>query len=154
MERSADYLNALEAAILIQHKCKSVFKGTALVHTHTRDQQTVWEGYIEIFKLVDHPESICCYAWQYVDPAGNAKIFTILGNNFINSARKAVEAAIFIGAQAPARTFVNDLKFIREQLEDCKGLIHKMKIKCENLSAAIESARDTQGEISRRRLAA
>lgn len=154
MERSADYLNALEAAILIQHKCKSVYKGTALVHAHTRDRQTVWEGYVEIFQLVDHLEAICCYAWQHIDPAGNAKIFTILGNNFINSARKAVEAAIFIGAQAPARALVHDLKLIIEQLEDCKGMLHRMKVKCENMSTAIESARDTKGEISRRRLAA
>jgi hypothetical protein len=151
MEKGANDLNALEAAIYIKHNCRPVHKSTAFVRAQTRDQQTLWEGYVEIFELMGHPDATTCYAWQYVDSNGRAKVLALLGNNIITSAQKAVQAAIFIDAQPPARTYLNDLKDIKKQLEECKNLIRKMGIQSEELSASVDSAREIKGDIARRR---
>lgn len=144
--RSADYLTALEAAIFLQHKCKPVHNGTVFVRAQTQDGQPLWEGYVETFNVIGHPEATTCYAWQYTDSTGKSKILAVLGNNLITSAQKAVQAAIFIGAQPPAGIFLKDLKLIKKQLEECRDLIRKMGIASEDLSAEVESSQESREE--------
>jgi hypothetical protein len=99
MPRRSDYLEALETAIFVNHKCKPTHRETAFVHVKTKDAETVWKGYVEIFDLSGHKEARTCYAWQNIECSG--KIFAILGNNFIDSAPKAVQAAIFVDKERP-----------------------------------------------------
>lgn len=99
MSRKSEYLESLKAAIFINHKCKPTHRETAFVHVKTQDAQTVWSGHVEIFDLDGHHGAETCYAWQNSENAG--KIFAVLGNNFIDSPKRAVEAAIFTDQERP-----------------------------------------------------
>jgi|GEM_PF-2214055 hypothetical protein len=96
-----DYLNALRGAILIRHGCKANHKRTIYVNEQTVEKETMWEGNVEEFDLVGHKRAKTCYAWLSVGEEGKTKIFTVLKNRVINSATKAVQAAIFVDAQPP-----------------------------------------------------
>lgn len=99
MPNNTEYLGALEWAIVVKHGCRAIHRKTDFVRLETRDKETVWEGHVETFELIGHAESKSCYVWQHVDISGNEKIFAVLGNNLIQSAEKAVQAAIFADVQ-------------------------------------------------------
>jgi hypothetical protein len=99
MSRPSDYLECLKTAIFINHKCKPRHRETAFVHVKTKDAETVWSGHVEVFDLDGHREADTCYAWQNAENAG--KIFAVLANNFIDSPKRAVEAAIFTDKERP-----------------------------------------------------
>ena len=101
MTKSTDYLDALASAIKLQHKCRPAHKETIFVHERTADEETVWKGEVEVFDLKEHPKAKTCYAWEHKGGNGNVKIFTILGSDIIDSANRAVQAAIFVGEQPP-----------------------------------------------------
>lgn len=147
--KKAGYLSKLESAILIKHQCEPLHKETVFVQEQTKDRETVWEGFVDAFDLIGHKEAKICYAWQHTGSEGNAKIFTVLGNNFITSAQKAVQAAIFADAQPIRRR--ESLESLKWQLEDCKEKIRKMGIMSEDLKAAIDSTRGTRENILQKR---
>lgn len=99
MSRKPGYLEALETAIFINHKCKPTHRETAFVHVETKDAETVWKGHVEVFDIAGHKKASTCYAWQNLESGG--KVFAILGNHFIDSAIKAVQAAIFVDKERP-----------------------------------------------------
>lgn len=129
MSNKADYLMALEAAIVIKHKCRPNHIETVFVREKTTDNETVWEGPVETFNLTGHKEAKSCYAWRHADPRGPVKIFAVLENQFIDSPRKAVQSALFTDALPPVNKITRELKYIREQLEDCKNIIHRIRMK-------------------------
>jgi hypothetical protein len=120
MSRKAEYLEALKAAILIKHKCKPTHRETVFVREETEAKETVWEGYVDAFDLTGHREAKRCYAWQHTDGKGGVKIFAVLENQFIDSARRAVQAAIFMDAQPPLRHSPQDWELFKNQLEEFK----------------------------------
>lgn len=57
--------------------------------------QAVWEGIVQVFKLVDHLTAEKCYAWSYiVDDSGKRKVFAVLHQGPVDSPENAVRAAI------------------------------------------------------------
>lgn len=96
-----EYLNTLKGAILIRHGCNANHKRTVYVNEQTVAKETVWEGNVEEFDLIGHKKAKICYAWLSVSEDGKTKIFTVLKNRVVNSATKAVQAAIFVDAQPP-----------------------------------------------------
>lgn len=153
MTRNGDYLCALESAIRIRHKCNPTHRQTVFVRAKTQDDETVWEGLVEEFDLTGHRTARTCYAWRYECPNGSSKIIAVLRSKLIDSAQKAVEAAIFTDAQPPVLRFSDDLKLLSRQLQECKDLIRKMGIKSEDLSVSIESARQIKDDLWRKKLA-
>lgn len=149
MTRNGDYLSALESAIRIRHKCNPTHRETVFVLAKTEDEETVWEGLVEEFDLTGHKTAKACFAWQHHCPNGGSKMITVLKNTFIDSAQKAVEAAIFTDAQPPVLKFSDDLKLLARQLQECKDLIRRMGIKSEDLSASIESSRQIKEDLWR-----
>jgi hypothetical protein len=141
MTRNVDYLSALESAIRIRHKCNPTHRQTVFVRVKTKDLETVWEGLVEEFDLAGHRTAKTCYSWGNIAPSGRSKIIAVLESTLLDSAEKAVQAAIFTDAQPPVLGFSDDLKLLSRQLKECKELIHKMGIKSEDLSALIESSR-------------
>jgi hypothetical protein len=141
MTNKMDYLNALKSAIRMRHKCNPTHKQTVFVRANTKDQETVWEGDVEEFNLPGHETVKVCYAWQHMDPNGKSKIISVPGNTFIDSAQKAVQAAIFTDAQPPVRKFSDDLKWLTNQLHEFKEMIRNMGIKSEELSVSIDATR-------------
>lgn len=137
MPKNADYLGTLEAAILIQHQCKAAHKKTVYIEEKTVDGQIIWEGYVECFDLIGHREARTCFAWQHVDSSGHAKILAVLGNRFVDSPQRAVQAAVFTGAQPVTHRFSKELELLKQQLQECKELFQKMGMKAEDLATAI-----------------
>jgi hypothetical protein len=151
MSNKGDYLDALESAIRIRHKCNPMHRQTVFAQAKTEDEETVWEGLVEEFDLSGHKTAHTCYAWLHTESNGRSKIITVLRNTFIDSAQKAVEAAIFADAQPPVRKFSDDLNSLAKQIQECKELIRKMGIKSEDLSASIEISRQTTEKLWRRK---
>ena len=58
--------------------------------------QTVWEGVVEVFRLIEHPSATMIYAWSHEtdDPVNPRRHVTVLHSHPIQSARDAVRAAI------------------------------------------------------------
>lgn len=75
------------------HHCKATYLKTVTVK-ETFKGQTVWEGKVEVFTLIDHPKTNKCYAWQYIDDEGDQQFVTVLDIPPINSPLRAVQAAI------------------------------------------------------------
>lgn len=105
MTEKMDYLGALESAIKERHKCRPIHKETVFVHEKTEDDKTMWQGNVEVFELNKHDEAKTCYAWQHREKNGDMKIIAVLGSGLINSANRAVQAAIFMDEQPPAQDF-------------------------------------------------
>jgi hypothetical protein len=120
MSRKADYIDSLEAAILIKHKCKPTHRETVFVREETAGKETVWEGDVEAFNLEGHKQAKTCYAWRHTDGKGSVKIFAVLENQFIDSAKRAVQAAIFMDAQPPLRQYSTEMEVLRKQFEELR----------------------------------
>ena len=146
-----DYLRMLEAAILIMNKCRPAHRRTVFVREQSEQQETVWEGHVEVFDLYGHKKARRCYAWQHIDAQGNARIFVVLDNSLIPSAEAAVQAAIFAGTPPPPPKVPDKLDFLKSQKEQCESLIRQMGISTEDLAAAIEVTKGTIENIKARK---
>jgi hypothetical protein len=147
----------LQAAIELKHFCKSVHQKTVFVHERMNAMETVWSGDVEVFDLVGHPEAQTCYAWRHKREEG-VKIFTILGNHVVTSPHRAVQAAIFFGAQppasrisAPVTKFSKDLQALNRRLRKTRKVLHETKIKIEDLDALIKAAAQLKEDIRQKR---
>jgi hypothetical protein len=78
-------LHGVEATHIESVPVKETFKG-----------QTVWEGVVEVFDLIGHPEAHRVYAWanDTDDPERPRHHVTVLHLHPIKSAQDAVKAAI------------------------------------------------------------
>ncbi len=146
MARQVEYLEELQIAIRFKHCCNAAHKESVFVHEKTKSGETVWKGYVEVFDLTGrHEESKTCYAWLN-RKANGLKILTVMGNLLIDSAPKAVQAAIFVGAQ-PA--FTTNLDLLNSQLQHSIKVLQE-QINSEDLDAAIQATK-LIGEILKNR---
>jgi hypothetical protein len=97
--------------------------------------------FVEEFELARHKRAKKCYAWRHMESSGRSKIIAVLGSSLIDSAQKAVQAAIFTDTQPPERKFSDELDWLAKQLQECKVLIRKTGMKSEVLSASIDATR-------------
>jgi hypothetical protein len=141
MFRKAEYLDALEAAILIRHKCKPTHRETIFVREEAGEKETVWEGYVDVFEFAGHKEAKTCFAWQHTDGKGGVKIFAVLENQFINSAKRAVQAALFMDAQPPLCQHSKDSELFKQQLEEFKKTLRGIEAKTEGLESSTPAPR-------------
>ena len=64
----------------------------------TFEGDTVWEGVVEVFDLIDHPTAKRCYAWSHaIDGSTKRKFIAVLHQGPVDSPRNAVKAAIVGG---------------------------------------------------------
>ena len=96
-----DYLEKLMAAILAEHGCMPRHKGTYFVQATTMQDETVWEGDVEVFTILVRGQSKTCYAWQHADDKGRFKIVSVLESQLVDSPALAVQAALFTNARRP-----------------------------------------------------
>jgi len=59
-----DYIAELQAAILNLHGCRSKYLETVPVIEEFQGQ-TIWQGEVEVFELLDHPKAKRAYAWGH-----------------------------------------------------------------------------------------
>jgi len=75
------------------HHCEATYLETVPIK-ETFKNQTVWEGEVEVFSLINHPKTNKCYAWQYTDDQGDQQFVTVLEIPPVDSPLKAVQVAI------------------------------------------------------------
>ena len=85
---------SLQNAITDLHNSKSKWIESVPVKEAFKSQ-TVWEGVVKVFDLIDHPTAKRCYAWSYaVNSSGKRKYFAVLHEGPVDSPQKAVQAVI------------------------------------------------------------
>lgn len=90
-------IDGLGRAILNLHGCKSERIESVPVK-ETFEGDTVWEGVVEVFDLIDHPTAKRCYAWSHaIDGSTKRKFIAVLHQGPVDSPRNAVKAAIVGG---------------------------------------------------------
>ncbi|MEJ1971568.1 MAG: hypothetical protein WDM96_03375 [Lacunisphaera sp.] len=88
-----NYISELQKAIHSLHGCDS--KHIKSVHVKEEFQgQVLWDGDVELFKLIDHKTANEAYAWAYLDDKQKAQYVTVLHVGPIDSPEKAVKAMI------------------------------------------------------------
>jgi hypothetical protein len=76
------------------HGCKAVWVESIPVK-ETFQGETVWEGAVQVFDLIDHPTATRCYAWSHaIDNSTKQKYFAVLHQGPVDSPHAAVRAAI------------------------------------------------------------
>jgi hypothetical protein len=83
----------LKKAIFELHGCKSKWLESVPVK-ETFKGQTVWEGVVQVFELIDHPMAKKCYAWSYEMDSGKRKFVAVLEDGPVKSPLDAVKAFI------------------------------------------------------------
>jgi hypothetical protein len=83
----------LQDVIRILHGCESRHVESVPVRENYRCQ-TVRQGTVEVFDLIDHPTANRCYAWTYRKDNGKERSIAVLELPPVNSAKKAVQVAI------------------------------------------------------------
>lgn len=82
----------LAAVIREMHGCQATHVRSEPV-TERFKGETVWDGVVEVFDTIGHPEASRVYAWTYTDDDGKLHHLAVLGVPPINSAVDAVRAA-------------------------------------------------------------
>ena len=89
-------LQHLKDTLLATHGCSSTHIESAKV-VETFEGETVWDGTVEVFDLIDHPTAQRAYAWAYETDAGNIRYLAVLHEPPVDSPETAVRAAIAAG---------------------------------------------------------
>jgi hypothetical protein len=84
---------ALRDAIKHLHGCDSRWVESVQVHEKLGNA-TVWQGSVQIFDLVDHPQAKRAYVWSYATEGAKRKFIAVLGLGPVVDARTAVQASI------------------------------------------------------------
>lgn len=88
-----DYVSELGATIRRLHHCEA---------SHTRTERVkiegggrvLWDGRVDVFALLGHPDALRCYAWGDPDVGGGWIVTTVLAIPPVISAETAVLAAL------------------------------------------------------------
>ena len=85
---------ALQEAIRNLHGCDSVWIQAVRVK-ETFQGEIVWEGLVQVFDLIDHPEATRCYAWSHTVAGSERRRFVaVLHKEPVTSPAAAVRASI------------------------------------------------------------
>src|SRR5215469_10011963 len=140
MAKQIEYLVELQKVIERKYHCSATHRETVLVEEKAAGNETVWNGFVEIFNLTGHNHADVCYAWQHVH-TGRIRTFTVLGSGVIDSPNRAIQAAIFVDAEKPVGKAAADLKLLRERIEAGKRALYEAEIHVEDLDAIIQASR-------------
>ena len=88
-------IEALIDVIALSHHCHAEHVGSTLVTTSIGGQR-VWEGLVDVFSVVGHPQAERAYGWSYLH-GGFPRFVTSLQIPPIKSAEAAVVTAIKSG---------------------------------------------------------
>ena len=84
----------LERAFRDLHGCTARHVGSRYVR-ETFSGQVVWEGYVGVFTLEDHPTATRGYAWNHaLDDTEDRRVVAVLHDGPVDSPEAAVRAAV------------------------------------------------------------
>ena len=86
-------MERLKKAIHDLHGCNAKWVESVVV-IETFQDQTVWEGEVQVFDIHGHPTATRCYAWSHETDEGNQRFVAVLHKGPVDSPQKAVRAAI------------------------------------------------------------
>jgi hypothetical protein len=89
----SEYLVRLKDSIRRLYGCESTHIESVPV-TETFGGQTVWDGVVEVYTLVDHPKAKRCYAWSHSQGEAGERSIAVLEFPPIDSPLAAVRASI------------------------------------------------------------
>ena len=81
-------ISTFQAAILATHRSRSELRVRVPV-SESFEGETVWEGEVLVFDLLDHPTATTVYAWSV-----DEQVTAVLHEGPVNSAAAAVRASI------------------------------------------------------------
>ncbi len=89
------YIEAIQDAIRKIHGCEARHIESVPVKEQFKGQ-TVWQGVVEVFELINHPKAKICYAWGHHTDTKDIKsrYVAVLGIPPIDSPIAAVRASI------------------------------------------------------------
>ena len=89
------YIESIQDAIRRLHGCESRHVESVPVHEEFQGQ-TVWDGTVEVFELIDHPTAKVCYAWGHRtgDKNDRSRYVVVLNLPPVDSPVAAVRASI------------------------------------------------------------
>ena len=93
-------LNALQQAIRMRHGCASTYSQTRYGRASDGEVNSR-DRIIYVFRLIDHPQAKCCYAWKQDGAAGTALV-TVLEVPPVHSPETALRHAAAPTAGVPA----------------------------------------------------
>ncbi len=92
--KSQQELKSLEKAILDLYGCKAIWVKSVPVK-EVFEGETVWEGVVQVFDLIEHPKATRCYAWSHgLDNSKKRRFFAVLHEGVVDSPQAAVKATI------------------------------------------------------------
>jgi hypothetical protein len=89
----------LQDVIRREHGCESKYSRTVHV-CEAFQKKTAWDGFVRVFRLVEHPKARRCYAWSY-RKENEIKSVAVLEIPPVDSPESAVKAAIAAKARSP-----------------------------------------------------
>ena len=91
----SERIETLRLAVETMHRCKASHEASTPIKETFRGQ-TVWEGEVEVFDLIGHPQAMRAYGWSHADGKDDLdeKFVTVLEIPPIESAQTAVKVAI------------------------------------------------------------
>ena len=92
---SSGTLESVRAAVETQHECLGTFRQVVRVIEQS-EGETVWDGEVFVFDLIDHATAKIAYGWSEPVPgSANRRFFyAVLHAGPVDSPEKAVRAAI------------------------------------------------------------
>src|SRR4051812_47905132 len=84
---------ALREAIRHMHGCDAKWVESVPV-TETFHGKTVWDGEVQVFFLIGHPQATRAYAWSHVTEGTKRQFVAVLGLGPVVDATTAVRASI------------------------------------------------------------
>lgn len=92
--KQKESIEQLIKAILDLHNCKAEWVESIPVK-ETFQGEVVWEGVVQVFELLDHPNAKRCYAWSHsIDDSEKRQFYAVLHQPPVDSPQAAVRAAI------------------------------------------------------------
>ena len=86
-------VDELHEAILYTHGVEATFVESVPV-TEMADGKVVWEGEVQVFDLIDHPQAKRAFVWSYVGRGTKRRVLAVLQIGPVTDAAAAVRAAI------------------------------------------------------------
>lgn len=94
LAKKFEYSLQLKNAIYRLHGCEAEYAGREEVWETFQDE-LVWSGYVEIFRISGHPQATRCYAWSWAgEDYEDERFLVVLDLPPVDSPEAAVKAAI------------------------------------------------------------
>ena len=88
----SERIDDIRSAVQTIHHCAARHAASVPVR-EMFDDKVVWEGVVEVFDLLRHPQAIRCYAWRFMD-GNEPRYVTVLELPPVDSPQTAVKVAI------------------------------------------------------------